>query len=287
LTSAEEVSGKIKLYYEESQDSKIQIKDGLLLIIKFINDGDIPIKSEDFDEPISISFRPDADILSAEIIRIKPESLKPELDISKHKIILKPLLLNQKDTITVKMVLMKFRKSSSININGRIVDIPEIKAVEQKKKYRGLFNIKRFVNFDIAFKAFMVVTLLSMAIVFGIVSTGVDVVPNFVAAEIGENIEATILVPDDNLLSKYINSNGVINASSFPYNSDSLEQPNITLTIKPNSFQSAPATAKMHIHIGQNVKAGVYRIALNVNQRFDKRTTSVVVAVKDSKIALA
>lgn len=134
LTSAEEVSGKIKLYYEESQDSKIQIRDGLLLIIKFINNGDTPIKSDDFDVPISISFSPDADILSAEIIRTKPEGLKPELDVFKNQIILKPLLLNQKDTITVKMVLMKFRKGSSININGRIVDIPEIKAVEQKKE---------------------------------------------------------------------------------------------------------------------------------------------------------
>lgn len=125
----------------------------------------------------------------------------------------------------------------------------------------------------------MISPLLLLIIFFGIRSTGIDVVPNFVTAEIGENIEATILVPDDNFLSKYINSTGIISANSLPYSSDSLGQPNITLTIKPNSFHSAPATAKMNMHIGQNVKTGIYRIALDVTQSFDKRTASVLVAV--------
>lgn len=279
LTSSEEVSGKIKIYYEESQDNKTQIKDGLFLIIRLVNDGNVPINSDDFHEPVSISFDPNADVLSAEIIKTNPGMLKPELEVSKHKIALKPLLLNQKDSITIKTLLMGFKKRTTINVNARIVDVPEIKAVEPKRNYRNWVNFKR-LNFDkiylhyfmpLIIVLFIGVLLLSI----GFHSSSIRLNPDMVTAQVGEEKEVAIFVPDETLVSNLMKDRGIIKAS-FP---DYDVQPNITLTIQPNSFLSVPVAAKMKTDIGRDVKAGIYKIALDVLQGFDKRTATVFVEV--------
>jgi hypothetical protein len=277
LTSAEKVSGKIKIYYEENQDNKIQIKDGSLLIINFVNDGNIPIKADDFYEPASISFSPKVDVLSAEIIKTTPEILKSELDVSKNQIALKPLLLNQGDSITIKALLMGFRKGTTINVNARIVDVPEIKAVEKKRKYQNWFNFK---SLDLKYYSYMILSALTISLFLIsttiMSSSPISVNPDIITAQVGEEREAAISVPDEYLISKIMNDRGIIIAG-FADSYDA--QPNINITIQPNSFLSTPALAKMKIRIGPNVKAGIYKIALGVSKGFDKRTTSMFVEV--------
>jgi hypothetical protein len=143
LTIAEDLTGKIKIYYEQSPNNNIQIKDSALLIIKIVNDGNTAIKSGDFEEPIRITFRPEVMILSAETIETSPATLVPKLELSKDQIIIEPLLLNEKDSITIKALLTGFRDDTKILPEARIVGIKGIKAVEPKKNYRNRITARR------------------------------------------------------------------------------------------------------------------------------------------------
>jgi hypothetical protein len=274
LTSAEELSGKIKIYYEESQDNKTQIKDGFLLIMRLVNEGNVPIKSDDFYEPACISFSSDADVLSAEVIKTNPEILKAELDVSNHKIALKPLLLNQKDSITIKALLMGFSELASIKVNARIVDVPEIKAIEPKRNYRNLLNFRRF-NYKIFPLIASILVVCVSILSLGFNSSEIGLNANFITSQVGDEANVSIFVKDESIVSNLINDPGIIKAS-FP---DYEAQPNITLIVRPDSFQSVPAAANMKINIGQDVKAGMYRIELDVIQGFIQRTAFIFVKV--------
>ena len=279
LTAAEELSGKIKIYYEEGQDKKIEIKDGSLLIINIVNDGNVPIKSEDFEEPVSISFNPKADILSAEVIKTSPATLKPKLDVSKNEIVLEPLLLNEKDSITIKTLLMGFRKRTTINLNARIVGVSEIKGVEPKKNYRDWFNFRRFDTERILKSTFTLAFILT--IIFGIYAVGfsnsnISVTPKFATAQVGGETAASIFVSDESFIEHIGRDQGIIKANFADVDS----QPNITLTIQPNSFQSVPSAAKIRIRIGANAKPSLYKIVVEADKGFDKRTETMFVEVR-------
>jgi hypothetical protein len=125
-----ELSGRIKLCYEENPDKLITISDGRLFIIKILNDGKEPIKLADFVEPISISLAPQVSILDKDIIE-SPDALeKPRLDVSKNIAILKPLLLNEKEFVIIKLILTGSKAKTDFKIRARIVGITDIKCVK-------------------------------------------------------------------------------------------------------------------------------------------------------------
>ena len=218
LTSSEELRGKIKIYYETTQNNSIQIKDGFLFIIRLINDGNVPIKSDDFYEPVSIFFGPYSEVLSAEIIETNPRALNAELDTSrsKHKIYLKPLLLNQQDSITIKVLLTGFRASevSSIKVDARIVDVPEVKAIDGKRNYLKWPILKK-QDRDI----FMAAVILFASVVAGFVlplqSSDFELDANFITAQAGEDADVSILVEHEPISSFLMNHSGFIKAN-FP-----------------------------------------------------------------------
>jgi hypothetical protein len=279
LTSSEELSGKIKIYYETNQNNNIQIKDGFLFIVRLVNDGNVPIKSDDFYEPVSIFFGSDSEVLSAEIIKTNPGTLNAELDTlrSKHKIYIKPLLLNAKDSITIKALLTGFTANElpSIKVNARIVDIPEIKVIEPRINYRNLIT---FILSD-PFKIVGFITLLILMI--GLFQLGftsfseIGLDANFITRQAGDDANISIFVKDESIASSLMNDPGIIKAS-FP---DYEVQPNITLIVQPNNFLSVPAVAVMKIHIGQDVQTGMYRIKLEVLQGLTHRFAFIFLKV--------
>ena len=125
LTVNEEIKGKIKILYEE-----IPIQNVSLIILRIINDGNLPITSSDFERPISFSFGSESSILSAEIIDKSPSTLKPDLKPDTSQIGLIPVLLNNKDSITVKLLVSGF--AGRIEPDARIVGVGEIKRIVDK-----------------------------------------------------------------------------------------------------------------------------------------------------------
>lgn len=94
-----------------------------LVLLKVSNSGNIPIRSEDVKQNISFNFGCNANVLSAEIERSEPEELKPTFTYSDNKVTFEPFLMNQGDSVELKIIVDNF---DGIKTEGRVVGVKEI-----------------------------------------------------------------------------------------------------------------------------------------------------------------
>lgn len=105
------------------------VSDLKLLVVRLLNDGDIPIESRDFDEMVSVDLGETAEILIAEISSAQPKELKAKVTSEKNRALLQPLLLNQTDWVELKLIVAG--ASSHPKVAGRIVGVKSIKTIQQ------------------------------------------------------------------------------------------------------------------------------------------------------------
>lgn len=127
----EEIKGKLEVFFDGKPVENIY-----LIIIKFINTGNLPIKSVDYESPINMNFGKDARVLASEIIETDPDSLEASVNIEGTKVLLMPILLNQKDSITIKVLVNQF--DNQITIGGRIIGVKKILKFTERK-YASFF----------------------------------------------------------------------------------------------------------------------------------------------------
>ena len=126
LTMKEGFEGKVQILFEGQS-----VKNVHLLVIKIINNGNIPIASSDFEKALTFAFNEDVNILSAEIIDTYPKTLKPMIDTNQNRLVLNPTLLNSGDSITFKLLLTQY--DGKIEVDTRIIGVSEVKkATEQR-----------------------------------------------------------------------------------------------------------------------------------------------------------
>jgi hypothetical protein len=127
LTVKDEISGKLKIFFDE-----VPIQSASLIIVKIINDGNLPIASTDFERPLSFSCGEGADILSVEVTESSPNTLRPELIVESNKVHLAPMLLNSRDTITFKLLATQFQ--GEVEPDARIIGISTIKRISGRSR---------------------------------------------------------------------------------------------------------------------------------------------------------
>ena len=126
LTIDEGLEGKIKIYYLEEPSVEKPIKNLSVIILKFFNNGNEPIKSSDFEslesndveKSIKISFGQNMNVLSAEQIDSSPKKINATLNYSADQVYIEPLLLNPNDSITIKILLTGNDKIDDVNVDG-------------------------------------------------------------------------------------------------------------------------------------------------------------------------
>lgn len=131
-----EIREKVKIFYEDKPVEKVN-----LVVIRFINAGNDAILTKDFDLPISINFGDEAAIISAEISEKTPQDLPAEISYTGTVIKLEPLLLNEKDSITIKALVSK--ASDMPAISARIAGV---KALTDRTEKIDLTSVK-FISF--------------------------------------------------------------------------------------------------------------------------------------------
>lgn len=94
-----EVKNKIEVYYENNKVENLR-----LLVIKFLNNGNQPISSADFEENINLLFSKDTRIIQCEVTDLYPTSLLINFSHSKNILTIKPLLLNSKEEFTFNII---------------------------------------------------------------------------------------------------------------------------------------------------------------------------------------
>ena len=82
-----------------------EVTDLTVVILVFANDGGVPIASTDFETSISVAFKAQARILTAEAIASTPADLAPVISHDSQELTIAPLLLNPKDTFSVAVLL--------------------------------------------------------------------------------------------------------------------------------------------------------------------------------------
>jgi len=119
INTTDEVAGKIQILFEGKPVKKVH-----LLVIKIANIGNVPITKNDYERAVSLNFSENVQILSNEISSTYPENLKAEIDIIENSIIVKPILLNGGDALTIKTLISEY--DEKIVIDGRIVGVKTI-----------------------------------------------------------------------------------------------------------------------------------------------------------------
>lgn len=88
-----------------------EVSDLAVLTLVFANDGGKVIATDDFETPISVAFKADAKILTAELVSANPIELVPIVSHDPQGLTISPLLLNPKDTFSIAVLLqgLQFR----------------------------------------------------------------------------------------------------------------------------------------------------------------------------------
>lgn len=119
LSVKEEVKGKLQILFDKKPVQQVH-----LVEIRLGNSGNVPILANDFERPVSLSFGEEGQILSASIVETNPDSLRASIVSDGKKVVLMPTLLNQGDSIKLKMLVSKFK--NQIAVDGRIVGVKDI-----------------------------------------------------------------------------------------------------------------------------------------------------------------
>lgn len=109
-----------------------------LFVIRVTNSGTVSIKPDDFVKPLQFSFAPANRILSAELVRQIPATLGASLKRDEKNVTLTPLLLNQQDSLTFKVLISGAAEKAVVG--GRIVDVREITEIQGRDKAEVSIN---------------------------------------------------------------------------------------------------------------------------------------------------
>ena len=122
-----EIKDRLKILLD-----KKPVEDINMIVFQIINDGDISIRVSDFENPLTINFDEKLKIISAEILETKPPNISPVFSVEVNSIKIEPLLLNQNDFISIK-VLCTGHSKDNIQVLSRIEGVKEIKYLKESK----------------------------------------------------------------------------------------------------------------------------------------------------------
>ncbi len=148
LTVSEQVEGKLKVLYENTPVNNAQ-----LVIVKLINNGNLPITRNDYERKLSFIFGNKSNVLSSEIIATKPKGLGASLSFELNRIIIEPLLMKHGDHVIIKTVIGNF--SGKIEIDARVVGVNNILQIKDS-------FFKRNVNFFLGMATGLIIPLMGL-----------------------------------------------------------------------------------------------------------------------------
>lgn len=131
-----------------------------LAIVKIYNSGTIPILRTDYDTPISVVFNEDVNIISAEVLRTDDSSITTTIRLTKNIVTLDPILINPKESITVKVLADKYK--GDISLSHRIIGVKKIPLRNPLEELRTSLTFLLFIGGTLMF--IPMVTIVSIAI---------------------------------------------------------------------------------------------------------------------------
>ncbi|MBJ7575254.1 hypothetical protein [Luteimonas sp. MC1828] len=97
------------------------------------NSGNVEIRKEDFEKPISLSIGDGAKIVEFSITKFNPRSLKPVASGDARTILVEPLLLNSGDYFVLDVLATG--ASSTLDIECRVAGVPNLETINSGVRY--------------------------------------------------------------------------------------------------------------------------------------------------------
>jgi len=125
LRHEKEVIGRLQIFFENKPVEKVS-----LVLVKIINSGNAPIKAEDYEREITLSFGEKAQVLTCSVEETEPKDLRIPTVIEGNKVRLEKVLFNRRDWAKLKILVNNYEK---FDIEGRIVGVKTIKNLKQTR----------------------------------------------------------------------------------------------------------------------------------------------------------
>jgi hypothetical protein len=124
LSVREDIEGKLKITYQRKRVKNIR-----LVEINFSNTGNVPITTSDYERPLKVCYGDAASILTAEISNVEPSNLCATITSDTNSYTISPVLLNPKDSISVRVLLSDYDRN--FTIDTRIIGIFKVQPVDE------------------------------------------------------------------------------------------------------------------------------------------------------------
>jgi hypothetical protein len=122
-----------------------------LILVKIINNGNVPIVPTDHIRPLSLSLGGMAEIHAVEVIESHPEKLEASVQVNENEIVLEPLLLNNGDWITLKVLATGL--TDTPHVSARIIGVQSVRRVSSSNVIRVGVPM-RLIRFVLVFITF-------------------------------------------------------------------------------------------------------------------------------------
>lgn len=134
LSVKKEFKHRVEIFFKG-----IPVQHVRLILLRIINDGNVPIDSHDFERSLNFSFGQNTIVLSAGVLEIHPPTLLPRLLVESDHVTLEPMLLNPKDIMTIKLLLGQH--------DGTIAPDMRVKGINEIKNFiKNLYNARKRIE---------------------------------------------------------------------------------------------------------------------------------------------
>lgn len=143
LSVKDEVKSRLQILFDQKPVHNLN-----LVVLKIYNAGNEPISPEDFKDKLTVEFGDNAQILEADVVDVFPKNMQANIEQTANSISLVPLLLNDGDSVKLKILLSKY---SHIHITGRITGVNQISGagIEQLTPRSFLKDLATILGFAV------------------------------------------------------------------------------------------------------------------------------------------
>lgn len=131
-----------------------EIKEAISTIYRIKNSGNQPIEAEDIKQSISFNFDQGTELINANVIGTSPKNIDAKVSIEGNAIVLKNLLINQKDSIDISSLTSRGNKPV---INGRVLGIRKLELDENEGNF---ITLESLMNHSVFLSLFVAITIL-------------------------------------------------------------------------------------------------------------------------------
>jgi hypothetical protein len=162
ISIGNEIKGQIKILFNDKPIENVN-----LLLIRFTNDGNQPITASDYERPISLRFKDNPHVLSAEFADANPPNLITTIEVRDKQVVINPVLMNSGDYYTVKLLVGEY--SGKFDVDARVVGVKGIRAGRSQDRIKRRETIWKIAG--------LVGTLLFGAVAYSLLGLSITTKP--------------------------------------------------------------------------------------------------------------